>query len=139
LVRDEVVDRVGWMVEGCEWMDRQAIRQDARRAAMEAEASRRTERVSKERRITDLAILVLTATGQRDAAVDEAELRAGQALLAMTRTEGLTLREAVGWLAGRVSIAEAARLRRLASAATQPASASPPISAGTRHHRGDSD
>lgn len=69
---------------------------------MEAEASRRSERVARERRITNLVARVLTATGGRDEAVDEAVdeagLRAGEALCEMTQDEALTLREAVNWL-----------------------------------------
>lgn len=107
-------------------MDRQAIRQGARRAAMEAEVTRRTERVARERRIADLVVRVLTATGERDAVIGETELRAGQALCEMTRDEGLSLREAVSWLAGRVTVSDAARLRRLPAKANAGGAEAPP-------------
>ena len=44
---------------------------------------------------------VMTAVGERDAAVAEAEQRAGDALREMTRSRALTLREAVEWCGER--------------------------------------
>ena len=56
----------------------------------------------------------MTAVGERDAAVAEAEQRAGNALREMTTVEGVTLREAVEWCGDQIGVREATRLRRLA-------------------------
>ena len=76
-------------------MSQQAVRQAARRSAMDAQAILRKERAKRERRLEGLAVAVLTALSERDALVREAERRAGQALLTMTDDEGLSLRKAV--------------------------------------------
>ena len=55
---------------------------------------------------------MLTALGERDALVRDAEQRAGQALRTMTDDEGLSLREAVEWCSG-VTVREITRLLRL--------------------------
>jgi hypothetical protein len=60
------------------------------------------------------AVRVLTALGERDEAVRNAELRAGGVLLAMTHDEGLSMREAVEWCGGGVTLREVTRLRHLA-------------------------
>ena len=65
-----------------------------------------------ERRLEVLAVAVLTALGERDALVREAELRAAQALRKMTEDEGLSLREAVDWCGGG-TVREITRLLRL--------------------------
>jgi hypothetical protein len=57
---------------------------------------------------------VLTALGERNASVRAAEGRAGEALLAMTDEEGLSVREAVDWCGSGVTAREVVRLRRLA-------------------------
>jgi hypothetical protein len=49
----------------------------------------------RECRLEALAVEVLTALGELDRAVRDAELRARGALLAMTHDEGLSMREAV--------------------------------------------
>jgi hypothetical protein len=56
---------------------------------------------------------VLTALGERDALVRDAERSAGQALRTMTEDEGLSLREAVGWCGGTFTVREITRLLRL--------------------------
>ena len=60
-----------------------------------------------------LAIAVLTALGERDALVRDAERRAGQALRTMTEDEGLSVREAVDWCGSGVTVREITRLLRL--------------------------
>jgi hypothetical protein len=60
-----------------------------------------------------LAVEVLTALGERDQAIRDAEQRAGGALLAMTDGEGLSVREAVEWCGSSVTVREVTRLRRL--------------------------
>jgi hypothetical protein len=51
--------------------------QSARRSALDAQAARRKERADRERRLEALAVAVLTALGERDGAVKDAEKRAG--------------------------------------------------------------
>lgn len=97
-------------------MSQQTIKQQARRAAREMAGKRRREREERERRIIHLAERVMVAIGQRDASVAEAEKSAGRALGELTKGEGLSLGEAVEWCGQTVSLREAARLRRLASA-----------------------
>ena len=95
-------------------MSQQTIKQRARRKAHDAVARQRKERAERERRLEDLAVQVLTAVEERDAAVADTEQRAGAALRQMTEAEGLTLREAVEWCGEEISVREATRLRRLA-------------------------
>src|SRR5215203_3652845 len=97
-------------------MSQQSVRQEARRSALDAQAARRKERVDRERRLEALAVAVLTALGERDGAVKDAERRAGEALRAMSEDEGLSVREAVEWCGAGLTLREASRLRRLAAA-----------------------
>jgi hypothetical protein len=94
-------------------MGQQSVRQAARRSALDAQAALRKQRIDRDRRLGSLAIAVLTALGERDALVRDAERRAGQALRTMTDEEGLSLREAVEWCGSSVSVREITRLRRL--------------------------
>ena len=59
-------------------MSQQSVRQAARRSALDAQAILRKERADRERRLEALAVAVLTALGERDAFVCDAERRAGQ-------------------------------------------------------------
>jgi hypothetical protein len=95
-------------------MGHQSIRQEARRAALDAQSKRRRERAEREKRLEDLAVRVLVALRERDAAVADAERRAGEALRGMTGDEGLSVREAVQWCGGEITTREATRLRRIA-------------------------
>ena len=63
--------------------------QAARRSALDAQAVLRKERADREHRLERLAVAVLTALGERDAAVRDAERRAGAALQTMTNDKGL--------------------------------------------------
>ena len=56
---------------------------------------------------------MLTALGERDALVRDAEQRAGQALRTMTDDEGVSVREAVDWCGSGVTLREITRLLRL--------------------------
>jgi len=56
---------------------------------------------------------VLVAIRERDAAVVEADRRAGKALREMTEDEGLSVREAIEWCGDEITTREATRLRRL--------------------------
>ena len=95
-------------------MGQQSIRQEARRAAMDVQSKRRRERAEREKRLEDLAVRVLVALRERDAAVADADRRAGQALCHMTEDEGLSMREAVEWCGDELTTREARRLRHLA-------------------------
>ena len=95
-------------------MSQQSVRQAARRSALDAQAVLRKERADRERRLEGLAVAVLTALGERDGAVRDAERRAGQALQTMTEDEGLSVREAVDWCGWRPYGAGGTRLRQLA-------------------------
>ena len=68
------------------------MRQAARRWALDAQAVLRKKRADRERRLEALAVAVLTALGERDALVRDAERRAAEALQTMTDQEGLSLR-----------------------------------------------
>ena len=94
-------------------MGHQSIRQEARRAALEAQSKRRRGRAEREKRLEDLAVRVLVAVRERDAAMADANRRAGQALCEMTEDEGLSVREAVQWCGDEITTREATRLRRL--------------------------
>jgi hypothetical protein len=76
-------------------MSQHSTRQAARGSAVDAQAVLRKERADHERRLEALAVIVLTALGERDALVRVAERRAGRALRTMTADEGLSVREAV--------------------------------------------
>ena len=95
-------------------MGQHSIRQEARRAALDAQSRRRRERAAREKRLEDLVVRVLVAVRERDAAVADADRRAGEALREMTKDEGLSVREAVEWCGDEITTREAARLQRLA-------------------------
>ncbi len=96
-------------------MGKQTIKQEARRAALDAQSKRRAERAERERRLEGLAVQVLVAIRERDEHLLDADRRAGKALAEMVETEGLSAREAVGWCGDEVSAREVARLRRVAA------------------------
>ncbi|KNX35866.1 hypothetical protein [Luteipulveratus halotolerans] len=98
-------------------MGKQTIKQEARRAALDAQSRRRAERAERERRVEGLALQVLVAIREREAAMRDADRRAGEALGEMVETEGLSTREVVEWCGGEVSAREVARLRRVAAEA----------------------
>jgi hypothetical protein len=108
-------------------MSQQSVRQAARRAALDAQAVIRKERADRERRIEALAVAVLTAIGERDGAVWDAEKRAGEALRTMTDDEGLSVRAAADWCDNAIAMREVTRLRRLAPH-TPAAQVSPDVS-----------
>jgi hypothetical protein len=80
-------------------MSQQLVRQSARRSALDAQAVLCKQRADRERRLEGLAVTLLTALGERDALVRDAERRAGHALQTMTNDEGLSVGEAVEWCA----------------------------------------
>jgi hypothetical protein len=52
-------------------MSQQSVRQAVRRSALDAQAVRRKERAEREHRLEGLAVEVMTALGERDAADDD--------------------------------------------------------------------
>jgi hypothetical protein len=93
----------------------QSARQAARRSALDAQAVQRKERADRQRRLEALAVAVLTALGERDGAVRDAEKRAAEALRTMTDEESLSVGEAVDYCgSGGLTAREVTRLRRLA-------------------------
>ena len=100
----------------------------ARRTTLEGQSKWRAERKAKDDRCSALGVQIVMALRERDAWVAECEQRAGEALVQLVESEGLTTTEAVRWCVGEVSVPEAARLRRLVkSAGADDAPAAPPI------------
>ena len=116
------------------------MRQKARRDARTVTSKRRAALLERARRLEDLAVQVMTAIGERDAAVAAAEQRAGNALGEMTTVQGVTLREAVEWCGDQIGVREATRLRRLAENDPNAATALPatvaPSASGSRRRKG---
>ena len=104
-------------------MPNQTARQQARRAALDAQTRMRQARAEQERRRSALAVTVVTALAERDALVQACEARAGEALRTLTGKEGLSLRDAVAWCGGdeQLTVREATRLRRVVAAPGEPA------------------
>ena len=95
-------------------MSQQSARPAARRSALDAQAARRKERADREGRLEALAVAVMTALGERDGAVKDAERRAGEALRTMSLDEGSSVREVVEWCGTGITVREVTRLCRLA-------------------------
>ena len=93
-------------------MSQQSVRQAARRSALDAQAVLRKDRADRERQLEALAVAAVTALGERDALVRDAERRVGQTLRTLTEDEGLSVREAVDWCGSGVTVRETARLLR---------------------------
>ena len=81
------------------------VRQAARRAALDAQAGHRRERQEPDRRIDALAVNVMVALDERDAA----ERRAGE-LQTMINRGQLSLRQAIAWVGDTISVRSATRL-----------------------------
>ncbi len=100
----------------------------ARRTTLAGQSQWRAERKAKDDRCSALGVEIVVALRERDAWVAECEQRAGEALLKLVDSEGLTTTEAVRWCGGQVSLPEAARLRRLVrSAGVDEESAASPV------------
>lgn len=87
------------------------LEQMARREALSLVSSKRAERVTREKRLDDLAVAVTAALVQRR----EIDRTIGIRLVEMTQDEGLQLREAAEWC-GLLSLQEAQRLHAAAVA-----------------------
>jgi len=69
-------------------LSKQSARQLARRAALDAQAKMRAQRVEREKRLSARGVEVMVALAQRDELVRRCEQRAGEALHQMTAVEG---------------------------------------------------
>lgn len=88
------------------------VRVAARRSVVDAHIERRRQRREREERIAALAIEVNVALASGRAAMDKAELAAGQALTKMLDL-GVSVAEVVEWCAGDLTPKEVKRLRRI--------------------------
>jgi len=113
----------------------QTVRQAARLAASAARAVQRRDREERDRRLERLAVEVIVAVGERDAAIAATEQRAAEALRRTVDVEGVSVADAVAWCTGVVTVRDAARLRRLTGplhkplangTRTEPAGSGPP-------------
>lgn len=90
-------------------VNRQQIRQAARKQALEGQEERRRERAEKDKRLEGLVVEVLVALAERDEAVLQAERRGGDAVVAM-QAEGLSAVEVARWCGDGVSVRGVRRL-----------------------------
>lgn len=106
-------------------MGQAAVRQEARKSVLEAQAEMKAERDKREKRLSGLGVDVVVGLRERDAAVQRCELQAGRALRKML-DEGLSMKEALQWCGPQVGRREAGRLLKL----TEEADASPLADSG---------
>lgn len=106
------------MSQPIERQGRQTVRHAARRAAQDAHAKLRAERQERDKRLAGIAMDVLVALGERDAAVAKYEQRAGAALRQLLDDENLTVAEVRQWCGPGLTRQEIARLRRSLSSGT---------------------
>ncbi|MEP7740329.1 hypothetical protein ABKW28_22010 [Nocardioides sp. 31GB23] len=99
-----------------------SIRQQARTKALQAQELRRRERAAAERRRSALGVEVAVTLEERDELVRRLDLPAGRAVLKLTREERVPVSELAEWIPDLTG-SEAKRLRALAEAAEQDASA----------------
>lgn len=91
------------------------VRVAARRGVMDAHNERRRLRQERESQLAALAVEVSVALATGRAAIERAELSAGQALDRMLGM-GISVAEVVEWCAGDVTAKDIARLRHIAAA-----------------------
>ena len=97
----------------------ESVKLAARKRALQQRTEMRSQRVQRDRRLDDAALALLLALAERDAAVEDSERRASEALRTMS-DEGLSLRDAVAWAGNKITFREAARLRRLVGDCHEP-------------------
>lgn len=78
-------------------MQKQKVRQLARRRAREARAQVVQEQAKRERRLAKWGEAVAVALAERDAVVSDCEQRAGGALRSLIEEEGLSTQEVLMW------------------------------------------
>ncbi|GAA8854407.1 hypothetical protein DUHN55_46940 [Helicobacter pylori] len=99
-------------------MGQAAVRQEARKSVLEAQAEMKAERDKREKRLSGLGEDVVVALRERDAAVLRCELQSGRALRKML-DEGLSMKEALQWCGPEVGRREAGRLIKQAEESLQ--------------------
>lgn len=99
-------------------MGQAAVRQEARKSVLEAQAEMKAERDKREKRLSGLGVDVVVALRERDAAVLRCELQSGRALRKML-DEGLSMKEALQWCGPEVGRREAGRLIKQAEESAQ--------------------
>lgn len=92
-------------------VNRQQIRQAARKKAMEGQEGRRRERAAQDKRLEGLAVDVLAAVAERDEAIREAEHRAGVAVRSMLEG-GVSASMVAEWCGDTMNPREVRRLAR---------------------------
>lgn len=95
---------------------KQAARQRARRQVAETLAIRQREQEARDKHCAELAVLVLAALAERDAAVANAELTAAAAIAQLLGV-GLNAMEVSEWCGG-LGVREVNRLAKLAGEAS---------------------
>lgn len=93
-------------------MGKQGIRLDARRTVKEALDGIRKERLERDRRVSRLAVALVTAVARRDEVAAAAEQVAAETLRALL-AEGLTLTDVGDLCGGSFTIKELTQLSRL--------------------------
>ncbi len=88
-----------------------SVRQQARRRALKAQATRRGAERERERRRSKLAVDVTVALDERDAAIVRHENRAALALKALVESEVVPVVDLSAWVPG-LTATEARRLLR---------------------------
>lgn len=106
-------------------VSQQSVRVAARKTVLDARVRMRAQLEEQERRRSALAVTVVQALAERDAAVVVCERRAGAALVALTGVEGLAVAEVAAWCGGELSSREVTRLRRTALAGDPAGPAAP--------------
>ena len=108
-------------------VSQQSVRVAARKTVLDARVRMRAQLAEQERRRRALAVTVVQALAERDAAVVVCERRAGAALVALTGVEGLAVAEVAAWCGGDLSSREVTRLRRTALPGDPAGSAAPAV------------
>lgn len=85
---------------------------------MAAQTKRKKEAEAQDRRRRDLAVKVMVGLKERDAS----ELEAARALRRLVQDEKLTMKEAIQWCGGELTVSQGARLKALAAEAAEAAS-----------------
>ena len=114
-------------------MNRQQIRQAARKQALEGQEGRRRERAAQDKRLEALAVDVLVAVAERDAAIREAEQRAGVAVRSM-QGEGLSASVVAQWCGDTVSPHEVRRLAHLINVEDEAQAENEPMGVSSESH-----
>ena len=114
-------------------MNRQQIRQAARKKALESQEGRRRERAAQDKRLEGLAVDVLVAVAERAEAIAEAEHRAGVAVRLMLE-EGISASIVAQWCGDTVSAREVRRLAHFMHVEDEAHAESEPVAVSSKSH-----